>query len=329
MDFEQCVEVGSYFEMDFEQCVEVGSYFGSGREGEDEGNVASGGSVSKRGIRNVASGGSVSKRGIRGPMDRYMVKGNSSGEQTTIAPPQNAKELRQQVCLDTGRFFYENAIPFNVARSPSFVNMLRSVGAYGRGLKPPTMYELRTWILKEELKTTKRFVDDIKSTWPVTGVSIMSDGWQDVRHMSLINFLVNNPSGTVFLKCLDASEHVKDAKLLFRLLDEVVEEVGEEIVVQVITDNAIEATIRIYASKADGKEARKIILKDNNFWLSLIYAIKTTKPLVELLRLVDGEKEPAMGFLYNAMDEAKEKIAKNLGGEEKDNKEIWDIIDEK
>nr|GMD91954.1 Ribonuclease H-like domain containing protein [Ipomoea batatas] len=71
-------------QMEFEQSVEVGSYFGSGREGEDEGNVA--------------SGGSVSKRGIRGPMDRYMVKGNSSGEQTTtIAPPQNAKELRQQM----------------------------------------------------------------------------------------------------------------------------------------------------------------------------------------------------------------------------------------
>nr|GMC48806.1 uncharacterized protein LOC109165229 [Ipomoea batatas] len=70
--------------MEFEQCVEVGSHFGSGREGKDEGNVA--------------SGGSVSNRGIRGPIDRYMVKGNSSGEQTTtIAPPQNAKELRQQM----------------------------------------------------------------------------------------------------------------------------------------------------------------------------------------------------------------------------------------
>ncbi|XP_031131697.1 uncharacterized protein LOC116033083 [Ipomoea triloba] len=84
-----------------------------------------------------------------------------------------------------------------------------------------------------------------------------------------------------------------------------------------------------YASKADGKEVRKIILKDNNFWPSSIYAIKTTKPLVEVLRLVDRDKEPAMGFLYNAMDEAKEKIAKNLGGEEKDYKEIWEIIDAK
>ncbi|KAM6565679.1 hypothetical protein CsatA_024807 [Cannabis sativa] len=84
-----------------------------------------------------------------------------------------------------------------------------------------------------------------------------------------------------------------------------------------------------WAAKPDGKEARKTVLKDKNFWPSVIYAIRTTSPLVEVLRLVDGDKEPAMGFLYNAMDKAKEKIANNLGGEEKDYKEIWEIIDEK
>ncbi|KAL0927823.1 hypothetical protein M5K25_002035 [Dendrobium thyrsiflorum] len=34
-----------------------------------------------------------------------------------------------------------------------------------------------------------------------------------------------------------------------------------------------------------------------------------------------------MGFIYNAMDEAKELIAHNLGGEEASYREIWDIID--
>ena len=37
---------------------------------------------------------------------------------------------------------------------------------------------------------------------------------------------------------MDASKHVKDAKLLFKLLDDVVEEVQENLVVQVVTDNA-------------------------------------------------------------------------------------------
>ena len=42
----------------------------------------------------------------------------------------------------------------------------------------------------------------------------------------------------MFLRSRDASDHVKDANLLFRLLDEVVEEVGETNVVQIITNNA-------------------------------------------------------------------------------------------
>nr|GLL45992.1 uncharacterized protein LOC109174772 [Ipomoea trifida] len=71
-------------QMKFEQCVGVGSYFGSGREGENQ--------------DKVASGGSIFNKGIWGPMNRYMVKGNASGDQTTtITPPQNAKELCQQV----------------------------------------------------------------------------------------------------------------------------------------------------------------------------------------------------------------------------------------
>ncbi|KAK3188499.1 hypothetical protein Dsin_028060 [Dipteronia sinensis] len=65
----------------------------------------------------------------------------------------------------------------------------------------------------------------------------MSDAWTNIRGRSLINFLVNNPKGTVFLKTIDASNMVKDADLIFHLID-VVEEVGEDIVVQVVTDNA-------------------------------------------------------------------------------------------
>ena len=40
------------------------------------------------------------------------------------------------------------------------------------------------------------------------------------------------------MKLVDASDRVKDTKLLFQLLDEVIMEVGVTNVVQVITDNA-------------------------------------------------------------------------------------------
>ena len=42
----------------------------------------------------------------------------------------------------------------------------------------------------------------------------------------------------MFLRSVDASDKVNDANLLFQLLDEIIQAVGEDNVVQVITDNA-------------------------------------------------------------------------------------------
>ncbi|KAK2658374.1 hypothetical protein Ddye_004907 [Dipteronia dyeriana] len=96
--------------------------------------------------------------------------------------------------------------------------------------------------IKEHLtgrrQKTQAIVDEVKKTWSKTGVSIMSDGWKDMRGRHLINFLVNNPYGTVFLKSVDASDAIKDAILLFNLMDYLIEEVGDDIVVQMVTDNA-------------------------------------------------------------------------------------------
>ncbi|KAH6796997.1 hypothetical protein C2S52_021551 [Perilla frutescens var. hirtella] len=73
---------------------------------------------------------SRSSRGVKGPMDRFVNdKGNDEDADGKMTPA-NAKELRNQVCLDIGRFFYENGIPFNCARSASFTNMVCFIGNY-------------------------------------------------------------------------------------------------------------------------------------------------------------------------------------------------------
>ncbi|PKU64410.1 hypothetical protein MA16_Dca025452 [Dendrobium catenatum] len=60
--------------------------------------------------------------------------------------------------------------------------MLDYVGSYGRGFKPPKIYDLRTWILKEELDNTEKSVEEIKRTWAQIGVTIMSNGWPDMKN---------------------------------------------------------------------------------------------------------------------------------------------------
>jgi len=101
------------------------------------------------------------------------------------------------------------------------------------------MYELRVPFLKKEVEDTEKAIVEHKKEWADIGCSILSDGWRDTTvQKDIINFLVNSPKGSVFIRSMDVSEVIKDANLLFKVLDDMVEEVGEENVVQVVTDNA-------------------------------------------------------------------------------------------
>ncbi|CAN0920333.1 hypothetical protein LINGRAHAP2_LOCUS31985 [Linum grandiflorum] len=66
----------------------------------------------------------------------------------------------------------------------------------------------------------------------------MADGWTNKRHRSLINFIVYCPSGTCFVKSVDASGCIKTADNLFKLFASVIDWVGAANVVHVVTDNA-------------------------------------------------------------------------------------------
>ena len=72
---------------------------------------------------------------------------------------------------------------------------------------------------------------------PEIGCTIMSDGWTDQRNRTLISFLVSCPKGTMFLKSVDASDKVKSAQLICEMMEEVVQEVGEQHIVQIISHN--------------------------------------------------------------------------------------------
>ena len=233
------------------------------------------------------------------------------------------------------------------------------------------------------------------------------------------------------MKSIDASDTIKNGELMFTYLDDVVEEIGEENVVQVITDNVsnyVNAGMRLmekrrrlwwtpcaahcidlmledigkvnvhdttlaqvrqvvkfiyghtwvlnlmrtftknhelfrpaitrfatlfltlqslykqkqalitmfssekwcsskWAKKVEGVKARSTVLFDPNFWPHVAFCIKTTVPLVSVLREVDSEERPAMGYIYELMNSAKEKIAFNCGGVERKYGPIWRKID--
>ena len=96
---------------------------------------------------------------------------------------------------------------------------------------------MRVPLLKKEVVHTNDIMKSHKEEWARTGCSIMSDGWKDKSHRSLINFLVNCSKGSMFIEPIDASSYMKTGERMFQLLDSMMEKIGEDKVVQVIIDN--------------------------------------------------------------------------------------------
>ncbi|CDY35521.1 BnaA01g23910D [Brassica napus] len=120
------------------------------------------------------------------------------------------KDLKETVCGGITRWVLDAGLVFNAVNCPSFGEMIKSVQ-----------------------------IEENKNKWASKGCSLMSDGWHDsVAKKDIVNVLVNSPKYSVFMKLKDISEVVKDATLLFKMLYEMVEEIGEAYVVQIITDNA-------------------------------------------------------------------------------------------
>ncbi|KAH1189907.1 hypothetical protein GmHk_20G057585 [Glycine max] len=68
---------------------------------------------------------------------------------------------------------------------------------------------------------------------------------------------------------------------------------------------------KLSKEKAKGKEATKTILMPA-LWNNVLYILKVMAPFVKVLRLVDSEKKPAMGYIYEAKEKTKEAIIKSF-----------------
>ncbi|XP_020113282.1 uncharacterized protein LOC109727555 [Ananas comosus] len=184
-----------------------------------------------------------SKSTQKGLIDRFCIPTpeealrRGKNVQPTINEKLKEKE-RERTIQYIARWFYEVGIPFNAASLESFSLMLEAIGQYGRGLKAPTPYELRVPLLKKEVEETKAFLKTHRDCWEAHGCSIMTDAWTDKRGWNFMNLVVNCELGSSFLRSIDSSLEVHVGPFIFKLVSSCIDEIGEENVVQVISNNA-------------------------------------------------------------------------------------------
>ncbi|CAH9123996.1 unnamed protein product [Cuscuta epithymum] len=371
-----------------------------------------------------------------GPLDKFTRQINITDESTSASKKMKQQnindlidkkrvlEVHQYLC----RWVYEAGIPFNSINCDSFKMFVEALGRYGPGYTPPSQYQLRETLLKAEVERTKEMLKKQEEEWKANGCSVMTDAWTDGRKRSIMNLCVNCKLGTTFLSSKDTKDDSHTGEYIFEYVDRCIQEIGEENVVQVVTDNAsnnmaaasflslkrpkifwtscgthtinlmLEAisklpnfkgviqraksfTVFIYAhhktlalmrkftqreivrpgvtrfassfltlqsllekkqelkslvtslewdntklsKTVKGKEAYETIIR-NQFWDSVELCLRVFTPLVKVLRLVDGDDKPSMGFAYGELLRAKEDI-KDLLKKECDYLPILYIID--
>ena len=176
---------------------------------------------------------------VVGPTDPFAYRKPTS-KQPGIMKALKGKfgKAREHLVRATGKFFLHGGIPPNKASSPYFTTMLDAAAEHGTGIKAPTPYEIGHVCVEKEYEELQAWVQTFKWAWRERGCTLMCDGWTTITHRHLLNFLVYSSMGTVFIKSVDATDYIQDAKYINRLLNEVIEEIGADCVVQVVTDNA-------------------------------------------------------------------------------------------
>ena len=235
---------------------------------------------------------------FQGPMDRFATTINPEAPLGTQMRQQNindavSKDKTHKVQQYCARWIYQSGIPFNAIDNGAFKMFCEALGQFGPGWIPPTQYQLREPLLKEEEERTRELLKSQEAEWDRYGCSIMTDGWTDRKKRSIMNLCVNSRGGTCFLSSKDASTESHTGLYIFEYIDRCIGEVGAHKVVQVVTDNALN---NVAASKML-KEKRP-----NIFWTgcaahTIDLMLEAISKLPKFAKIIDQAKALTI-FIY-------------------------------
>ena len=167
------------------------------------------------------------------PYEKRKLPGNSTLDKSFN------NQCREHLDFLFARAFYSAGLPFQLAKNPYFIEMIKYAANNNlAGYIPPGYNKLRTTLLQKERVHVDKLLGPIKNTWKDKGLSIVGDGWTDAQRRPLLNFMATSEKGPMFIKAIDGTKEYKDKHYISRLFLEVIAEVGPENVVQIITDNA-------------------------------------------------------------------------------------------
>eukprot|EP01018_Ginkgo_biloba_P018888 Gb_18909 [translate_table: standard] len=117
---------------------------------------------------------------------------------------------KENIELAIAKFFYACGIPFNVAQSPYYEEMVCAINNGPKGFKPPGYEKLYTTLIDKKKSQVDKELELVQSEWPMVGGSIIMDGWTDRRNRPFINIIVSCLRGPYFFRAINCSLQEKN-----------------------------------------------------------------------------------------------------------------------
>ncbi|XP_058742685.1 uncharacterized protein LOC131615227 [Vicia villosa] len=263
-----------------------------------------------------------------------------------------SKEVVEKCDIAFAKWFIDASIPFNVANSPYFQPAVDALCYMGAGYKVPTMPALRGNLLNKHIvklfkevvlyvgqENVVQIVTNNAANYVVVGkllerefpklfwspcathcINLMLQDMgkleevsEAVSHASKITKYIYNHCFTLYLM----RQHTSGREILhpaptrfatnFIALQSIL--YHKDALRAMVTSK--EWTTTIYSKYVKVKQFLEQVL-DSSFWSKCADIVKITEPLVRVLRIIDSEDKPAMGYLYRAMYKAGEEIEKRF-----------------
>ncbi|KAF1886024.1 hypothetical protein Lal_00021304 [Lupinus albus] len=147
------------------------------------------------------------------------------------------------------KFITYERVVMNVTRSPWLHNLIVVATEVGKRVKCQTPYEISIVCLKAGYNNMHEWIKTLKCTWNETEVKIMCYGrTNSINHKYIMNFLVYSSKGMIFKNSIDDSDvDSRNTDYNFKLLNKIVDDMGEDYVFHIITDD--EKTLKAAGQK--------------------------------------------------------------------------------
>ena len=140
-----------------------------------------------------------------------------------------AYQLNKRKKLDEkwASFFYEANVSFNVGRHHAFVAAMNATASAGFNYKPPLYNALRTPLIRSKKLEVEAEVKKVTSFSIETyGVSLCSDGWDNVVHHPLMNVMLYCLVDDIFVGSMDTSVNKRTKEYIVGKLKRYIKEIG-------------------------------------------------------------------------------------------------------